>query len=404
MFHFMECDGMTYRGAAFVSVLASVAALQIGCLNPVAASKSSDTPGAVGFWVLHVEGGPLVNHVQLFSIWREPSDSTDSLWIQPLPSRSWSGAPSMDFASGVAVGRNIGGTYVWGVRLADGNPATLQFRVAADTARGLLRGSRTGGLSDSLPVVGVRVPGYMFGAAPSSIRSLSRSDSTAVVLLQIDDLAPTDPAFIERLEARGLYAQLSVPSQLVGIDGRPTWTQVREWADTGFGIAAHSRVHRNMSPDSTAEFMGEVLGSLEDLANQGLPTGVFVQPGAWKDSLDFTTPRALQNWRGALFHTFVRVLEAYVYPVPQPFPLPDSVAYGLGHVTISPGDGNGNVSNAYILDEWMRAQRPRRFTVFMLHTRDLPSPGSLDWFLDTLADARRDGRIRLAHDAGDGIP
>jgi hypothetical protein len=45
------------------------------------------------------------------------------------------------------------------------------------------------------------------------------------------------------------------------------------------------------------------------------------------------------------------------------------------------------------------AQAPGRVTVFLVHTAALPRREALDWFLDSLAVARRERRVRLASSA-----
>ena len=134
----------------------------------------------------------------------------------------------------------------------------------------------------------------------------------------------------------------------------------------------------------------EFAGSLADMAAHGVPTTVFVQPGTWRDSMSFDAAAKLRNWRGALIRSLSTVFESYVYNGSQCVPFPDSVAYGLGHVTISNG-----VTPDVILQAWLRATQPRHATVFLVHSRTVRPAGMLDWFLDTLASARASGRIRV---------
>jgi hypothetical protein len=216
-------------------------------------------------------------------------------------------------------------------------------------------------------------------------------DSTPLVLIRVDDDRPTDRDFERRLMARGLYAELAIPTALVGKDRRPGWAELRDLATQGFVPVAHSRVH-GAAPAADQQFIGEVIGSLSDLAAHNMPTTIFVQPGTWQDSLNFDTPATIENWRGSLFQTFTANVEAYVYPVPRLCPLGNSVRLGLSHYTVSNG-----ASPRSILYAWTLATQPWHCTVFMVHTLSLPSPGTLDWFLDSLAVAKATGRIRLAH-------
>src|SRR5205823_10523963 len=103
-------------------------------------------------------------------------------------------------------------------------------------------------------------------------------DSVPVVLLRVDDIPTTDLDFLPRLAARGLVAELAVPSGFVGRPNRLTWEQIRYWTRRGFSVAAHSRTHGG-APLTGVAFAAEVVGSLQDLSDHGLPTRVFVQPG-----------------------------------------------------------------------------------------------------------------------------
>src|SRR5207237_7345574 len=94
---------------------------------------------------------------------------------------------------------------------------------------------------------------------------------------------PSDPSFIAKMRDRSLYGELAIPTQWVGVAGRPRWQELRDLVEHGFSVAAHSRTHATLD-GSSAGFMGEVLGSLQDLASEQLPTTVFVQPGTWRDS------------------------------------------------------------------------------------------------------------------------
>jgi len=220
-------------------------------------------------------------------------------------------------------------------------------------------------------------------------------DSTPQVLLRLDDIPSSDRDFVSRLRTRGLVAELGVPTAWVGYRGRPSWSELRDWAAAGFGFAAHSRTH-GASPTSDLSFFSEVLGSIGDLRSHGLPSYVFVQPGTWSDSLNFNSSTKLRTWRGSLLRSFTHVFEGYVYPPPVTQPAPDSIVLGLSHVTISDG-----VSANYILKVWNSAARPNRFTVVLVHTARLPTPDALDWFLDSLATARAAGRIRMVSSSTD---
>jgi hypothetical protein len=135
-----------------------------------------------------------------------------------------------------------------------------------------------------------------------------------------------------------------------------------------------------------------------DLANRGHVSSVFVQPATWGDSIDFDGRDKLENWRGAVFQTFVGVFEGYARPASVGAPLVDSMAIRLGHLTVSNG-----APVATVLKWWALAQRRGHFTVFMVHSWSLTGPGQLDWFLDSVAVAVRQGRIQLAHSSVEAL-
>ena len=135
--------------------------------------------------------------------------------------------------------------------------------------------------------------------------------------------------------------------------------------------------------------MVEVVGSLNDLRARGYPATVFVQPGAWHDTLNFDSPAKLANWRGALFRNVTRVFEGYEGPWHLPTGYIGKVPLGVTHVTVS---GWNPVS----VRAWFHmALKPACFSVFLFHTVDVSPPDTLDWLLDSVADAVKHGRLRV---------
>jgi len=360
----------------------------IACLDT---SISPVGPGvraedAIGLWVLHVTGETFGNHIQLLRV-DAAEESEWPLRLTAIDVQGWNGAPAHDLKSTLARGRLVEDVVEWELVLVSGGDALMKWRVFGDTVRGTLR--LTDGTSGGDSLVGVRVSASLISQVAAPYAAVSSWDSTPQVLIRVDDIPPSDRDFIRRLRDRGLVAELAVPTLWVGRYGRPSWSELRAWALAGFGVAAHSRTH-SASPSGDLRFMSEVLGSIGDLRSHGLPTYVFVQPGTWADSLNFNSSTKLRNWRGTLLRSFTRVFEGYVYAAPVSQPAADSIALGVSHVTISDG-----VNAGYVLDVWKRAAQPNRFTVFLVHTRNLPSPDAVDWFLDTLATARTGGRIRI---------
>jgi len=273
--------------------------------------------------------------------------------------------------------------------LTDGQVAMADYETSGDSALGEVSYEGSGSVSSWYPLYGVRADSAVLLGGQPSVSGLATRDSIPLVLLRVDDVPTSDLDFLPRLAARGLVAEIAVPTGFVGLPNRLTWEQIGYWARRGFGIAAHSRTHA-ATTSAGVDFAAEVVGSFQDLSDHGLVTRVFVQPGNWPDSLYINTTRKLHNWRGALLRTCARVFEAYAHEAVQRQPLVDSVASGLSHLTISDGG-----SRETILSDWQRATQPYSVTVFMVHSSRLQSPDELDWFLDSLGVATARGRVRV---------
>ncbi|MFL5616661.1 MAG: hypothetical protein ACJ796_23550 [Gemmatimonadaceae bacterium] len=247
----------------------------------------------------------------------------------------------------------------------------------------------------SYPIAGVRIDESLV-IPPRDIDDTNPSDSTPLVVLRVDDNMPTDPPFTSRLIARGIPAEIAVPTASVGDDGRPTWDDLHRLEAAGFGIVAHSRHHVSTTTDGV-DFMGEVLGSLSDLSQHGFASRVFVQPGVWTGSIFFDSVAKTRNWRGALFRTFSSASELYQIDVPLLRPwAPGRI--GISHRTIS--DGATQQDLQFL---WQRVLRRNYLTVLLVHTLHVQPVNTLDWFLDSLAVANQDGRIRLMRSIDDAL-
>ncbi len=377
----------------WIAILGSLfGAVLAGCLDNFASSPSVSNvrvSDPTGWWVFVLGGPQFGSHVQVVRV-HASSDSAWPLRVDPVPSLDWQGLPSEDLLGATAIGRFEGGAVSWVIQFPDSQVASAQYQIVGDSAFGTVIYLTSGVVSPPYPLWGVQADSaILLGgqlAWPSRVRAL---DSIPLVLLRVDDNPTADLDFLPRLSVRGLVAEIAVPSGFVGRPNRLTWEQIRYWTHRGFGVAAHSRTHGG-APLTGVAFAAEVVGSLEDLSDHGLPTRVFVQPGTWVDSTYVNTTRKLHNWRGALFKTCVRVFEAYAHYPLQREPLADSMSFGLGHFTISDG-----VSPDTILSYWRRATQPYSVTVFMVHSSRLQSPDGLDWFLDSLALATAQVRVRL---------
>jgi len=219
------------------------------------------------------------------------------------------------------------------------------------------------------------------------------TDSLPAVMIRLDDAFTTDRDFLGRLAARGLPAEIAVPTRLVGLPKHFTWSELRQWRAAGMAVVAHSRHHLNTSADAQ-HFIAEVVGSLADLRAERLESSIFVQPGSWRDSILFDGPAKTHTWRGSLLRTFTTVSECYTYF--YSLPRADSLELGLSHATASDGS-----SAQWVRAAWQIALRRNHATVFLVHTFRLKSPDQLDWFLDMVAAARAQGSVRVVASSND---
>src|SRR5439155_157254 len=168
-----------------------------------------------------------------------------------------------------------------------------------------------------------------------------------IIVVRLDDAPSTDRDFVRRLMQRALTAEIAVPTRFVEQARRLTWRDLSSWSAAGFRIVAHSRSHSSATRGA-GQFLDEVVGALDDLAARGLTTSVFVQPGSWRDSLDFDSPDKLHSWRGALVRSITSVFEDYVYR--GSLVLADSIRWSIGWNTISDG-----TPDSVILKSWQAA-------------------------------------------------
>ena len=366
--------------ACFDSVTAPVGPV------PAADLAAATAPAGAHLWVFHISGGRYADHIQLVVIDDGPSRQRRRVF-RPIASRAWDGTPTNDFAGVRATPSDPAGLH-WMLRGPRGQRLRLAYTLRGDTATGALT------LPDGTryPLVGVR-----FSASVATLIAppLARTsdDSQPAVLIRIDDIPGTDRDFLGRLKARGLPAEIAVPTRFVGQPNRLTWDELRSWRAAGMGVVMHSRRHLGTSADGQ-HFISETVGGFAELAAQGFASHVFVQPGTWRDSIYFDSPTKLHTWRGALLRTFTTVAECYAYQ--YPLPRGGSYAFGLPHVTISDG-----ASEALIRRFWELALRPHHTMVFLVHTANLKTPNQLDWFLDQVATASARGAVRVVANSED---
>jgi len=352
--------------------------LTSACLSPLTAPTSTH-PGDVHLWVFHIAGGRYTEHIQLFTM---GDDAKGQPVFRSLASRTWDGRDVNDFANLHVTSVDLLRLH-WTMGNSTGDTVSLSYTVVGDTGIGQLT------LSDGsrYPAFGVRFDSTAVNLIAPTLFP-THHDSQPVIMIRVDDAAATDRDFLQRLNARGLTAEIAVPTRLVGQLNRMTWQDIRYWGAQGMGVALHSRYHL-WTGAGAQHFMGETVGGFAELAAHGLPSTVFVQPGTWRDSIYFDSPSKIRTWRGALLRTFATVAECYVYP--YYVRRADSLELGLSHATISDGS-----SDAWIRSAWQVALRPNHATVFLVHTFRLKSRDQLDWFLDLVADAKARGIVRVA--------
>jgi len=359
--------------------------LCVACLDVVSGPAghsplASSQPLGEHLWVFHIAGGPYAEHIQLLAIGNRV-DAHGRRVFRPIASRAWGGSPTNDFAGFQVTVDDSAGTS-WTLQNKVGEVLRLTYTIAGDTATGALT------LADGTlyPAFGVRFDSAAVNVIASALPSITY-DSLPVVMIRLDDAFTTDRDFVGRLAARGLPAEIAVPTRLAGLPNHLSWDELRQWRAGGMGVVAHSRYHLNTGADAQ-HFIAEVVGGLIDLRSEGLASSVFVQPGTWRDSILFDVPAKTHTWRGALLRTFTTVAECYTYS--SSLPRADSLELGISHATLSDG-----VSNQWIRWIWRVALRPNHVTVFLVHTFRLKSPDQLDWFLDMVAAAKAQGLVRV---------
>jgi len=81
------------------------------------------------------------------------------------------------------------------------------------------------------------------------------------------------------LKEKGFKAALAVPSKAIGWDTYMNWAQVRRLSYQGWEITAHSRSHEcDVARLNTQTLEDELIGSKEDLKNQGYEVSLYVPP------------------------------------------------------------------------------------------------------------------------------
>src|SRR5437867_902549 len=230
---------LTSQDAAMSRTIAALlSVVVVGCLarNPTAPGRGDSAP--TGMWVFHVAGGTFDSHVQIVSVSRAPNDTDVRVAVHP--SRDSQGTPTLDLPVSAASGSCGGRTCILVLRLVDGETAHLHYTVTGENARGEAKFIDSTGAASTFPILGFRIDTTLYRNVTSDRGTFGVPvDSVARVLLRVDDNSPNDAAFINRMQARGLYGELAVPTSSIGQDGRPSWNELRLHASQGFTIVAH---------------------------------------------------------------------------------------------------------------------------------------------------------------------
>jgi len=356
--------------------------------TPQLATSLCDRPS--GTFVLAATRGILQDRLLVLRI-----DSGASRAVSELTSLSSGGTPGLAlFPSSVASSVGCSAIDIFAVLASTGLNIRLHVDIHADTARGFITTPLDEVQAVAYDVFGLRVDPSLL-VRPDTSSMAADPDSAPKLLIRVDDAASTDNRFLPRLRVRGLVGELAIPTAMVGLAGFMKWAEIGAWADSGFGIAAHSR-HHSANTDRNLGFMAEVAGSMADLRNRGLATWVFVQPGDWPDSLYFDSPTKLANWRGAVLRNFSRVFEGYATPPAVPLGTLGTVPLGVGHFPLT-----GSATSGWILAQWRHLFVPHSYSVFLIHSVDVVPANKLDWLLDSIAAAQSDGRLRVVASATD---
>ena len=389
---FPTIPAVLIAGAAVLAFLA--------CLDTAAVPLNRSSPrlacapqSAVGTWVVVAPIGPLVDRAPIVQI--DTSFGRGYAISVPMALDPF-GRTDSSLLTGVLSGEADKCQFrlTWQLRA----PAEFLFQleISADTARGTVVWRPPIGDSSQASGVAVRIdPAVLLSFPPHSLTS---TDTTkAYLMFSLPDAPLTDRPVISQLRARGLVAELAIPTMLVGQVGTYSWTELTGYVREGFVASAHSRRH---SPSTTTplDFINEVAGSKQDLIDHGMEVRSFTQPGVWRDSLYFNSASKIRTWHGALLREMYGGFEAYSSGPYLPVPMVDSVAFGMSHITL-----DGLQTDSAILRFWKVAPKKGRLVILAVHTRSLVRPDQLTILFDSVAAAVSGGRV-IVIPSRDAVP
>lgn len=345
-----------------------------------------------GTWVIASPQGFPVGRILLIQVDSDSTSPSGAASIVELPAPSAEGTTGhLLLPSSIADRSGCSSLDFYASMASSGAEVRFHAQILGDTAQGFVSSLNQLVEGVRFEAFGLRVdPALVMSSVATEMPGTAAADSTPILMLRVDDASAADRDFLPRLAVRGLRAELAVPTALVDEPGRLTWSEISSWVRLGFGVAAHSR-HHSDSTNAEYQFMAEVVGSLADLRNRAMPSRVFVQPGVWRDSIDFDTAAKLANWRGALMRLLTNVFEANASPADVPTGMVTSVPLGVGHFTVS-----DEATAGWVMTQWHRLFVPGSFTVFLVHSVNVQPVDKLDWLLDSIAAAVAGGRLRLA--------
>src|SRR5205807_4682022 len=201
---------MWQRNVWILALGMSVACLDVATAPAVHTPLASSQPLGEHLWVFHIAGGPYAAHIQLLAI-GDGADAQGRRVFRPIASRAWDGTPTNDLA-GFQATPDDSAASTWTLHSNGGEILQLAYAVAGDTAEGTLR------IADGTryPAFGVRFDSAAVNVIAPALPPIGY-DSRPVVMIRLDDVFTTDRDFLARLAARGLTAEIAVPTRLAGL-------------------------------------------------------------------------------------------------------------------------------------------------------------------------------------------
>jgi hypothetical protein len=344
-------------------------------------SRSQPLPAALahGRFVIDVAGDSLLRDSLIaLGLKSQPSGDHDILIGQ------WARVDSIGLApeSGSVVGTRSG--HHWHLAWVGGGGDSASFD-GDETASFVTGQLRVGG-----GVASGRLLPLDLDSARTNDESLAGwfdPGARAVVAIRVDDSRDSDRTFIPELAQRQLMGEFAIITARVGTPGFLRWNEVIDLENGGYGIVAHSRLHAPGAL-SLGAFTWEVVGSKSDLLAHGLSARALAIPGVWLGASYLDSFQKIRSARGRLAREFYTATYAWVYPLPQDFPVADSVDLGITHVTAD------RASLQTTMTAVRAAVNRRAYTQVLFHSY-LADKTIMRAVLDSIATLRDQGLVNV---------